>query len=152
MKSWLASVDSINRWWSGPEPRRGPFFGGGTAASLLPQAQAELFELELDLVDRLLAEVADVHELGLRLLHHVADRVDALALQAVVGTDRQVQLLDRDLIVARELVGLGRSDRNAGRLGQVGEQGDELEKGDAGGGERPPRRPPARRVDPQGTP
>src|SRR3954452_24794465 len=140
MKSWLASVDSINRWWSGPEPRRGPFFGVGTAASLLPQAQAELFELQLDLVDRLLAEVADVHQLGLRLLHHVADRVDALALQAVVGTDRQVQLLDRDLVVARELVGLGRADRNAGRLGQVGEQVHELEKRAAGGGERLARR------------
>src|SRR5580765_643499 len=132
MKSWLASVDSINRWWSGPEPRRGPFLGVGTAPSLLPQAQAELLELELDLIDRLLPEVADVHQLGLRLLDHVADRVDALALQAVVGADRQVQLLDRDLVVARELVGLGRTDRHALRLGQVAEQLDELEQRAAG--------------------
>src|SRR5436309_5434491 len=121
MNNWLASVDNINRWWAGPEPRRGPFFGVGTVRSLLPQAQAELFELDLDLVDRLLAEVADVHQLGLRLLHHVTDRVDALALQAVVGAHRQVELLDRDLVIARELVGLGRTDRHARRLGQVAE-------------------------------
>src|SRR5262245_51029312 len=140
MKSWRASVDSINRWWSGPEPRRGPFLGVGTAPSLLPQTQPELFELQLDLVDRLLAEVTDVHELGLRLLHHVADGVDALALQAVVGADRQVELLDRDLVVARELVGLGRTDRYALRLGQVGEQVDQLEERAAGGGERLARR------------
>src|SRR5438128_8944662 len=136
MNSWLASVDSINRWWSGPEPRRGPFLGVGTAPSLLPQAQAELLELELHLVDRLLAEVADVHQLGLRLLHHVADRVDALALQAVVRAHRQVQLLDRDLVVAREFVCLGRTDRHALRLGQVREQVNELEERAAGGGER----------------
>src|SRR6185369_12338976 len=140
MKSWLASVDSINRWWSGPEPRRGPFLGVGTAPSLLPQAQAELLELELDLIDRLLPEVADVHQLGLRLLDHVADGVDALALQAVVGADRQVQLLDRDLVVARELVGLGRTHRHALRLGQVGEQVDQLEQRAAGRRERLTRR------------
>src|SRR3954451_24590494 len=140
MNSWLASVDSINRWWSGPEPRRGPFFGVGTAPSLLPQAQAEIFELELDLVDRLLAEVADVHQFGLRLLHDVADRVDALALQAVVGAHRQVELLDRDLVVARELVGLGRTHRHALRLGEVGEEVHELEQRPAGGRQRLARR------------
>src|SRR6185312_13708633 len=140
MKSWLASVDSINRWWSGPEPRRGPFFGVGTAPSLLPQTQPELFELELDLVDRLLAEVADVHQLGLRLLHHVADRVDALALQAVVGAHRQVQLLDRDLVVARELVGLGGTDRHALRFGQIAEQLHQLQERPASRRERLARR------------
>src|SRR3954471_15875394 len=152
MKSWLASVDSINRWWSGPEPRRGPFLGVGTAPSLLPQAQAELFELELDLVDRLLAEVADVHQFGLRLLHDVADGVDALALQAVVGTNRQVQLLDRDLVVARELVGLGRTHRHARRLGQVREQVDQLEQRAAGGGERLSRRDRAVGLDVENQP
>src|SRR3954467_11599366 len=136
MKSWHASVDSINRWCAGPEPRRGPFLGVGTAPSLLPQTQAELLELDLDLVDRLLAEVADVHELGLGLLHDVTDRVDALALQAVVGAHRQVQLLDRDLVIARELVGLGRTDRHALRLGEVGEQVDQLEERAAGRRER----------------
>src|SRR4051812_21455489 len=140
MKSWHARVDSINRWCAGPEPRRGPFLGVGTAPSLLPQTQAELLELDLDLVDRLLAEVADVHELGLRLLHDVTDRVDALALQAVVGAHRQVQLLDRDLVIARELVGLGRTDRHALRLGEVGEQVDQLEERAAGRRERLARR------------
>src|SRR5262249_54435857 len=47
---------------------------------VLPQGQPELVELALDLVDGLLAEVADVHQLGLALLTKVADRVDALAL------------------------------------------------------------------------
>src|SRR6266550_2178431 len=57
---------------------------GRTAwASVLPKRQPELVELRLDLVDGLLTEVADVHQLGLALLHEIADRVDALALQAV---------------------------------------------------------------------
>src|SRR3954449_2379646 len=140
MNSWLASVDSINRWWSGPEPRRGPFFGVGTAPSLLPQAQAELLELELDLVDRLLAEVADVHQLGLRLLHDVPDRVDALALQAVVGADGQGQLPDVYLITAREHVARCRTDRHALRLREVGETCDQLEGRAAGRRERLARR------------
>src|SRR6185312_3782518 len=88
--SCAAIVESRSFWWAGFEPRRGPFFGFGTRL-LLPQAETELLELGLDLVDRLLAEVADVHQLGLGLLHQVAHRVDALALQAVVRTDREVE-------------------------------------------------------------
>src|SRR2546423_2026095 len=75
--SWEASVPSIRRSWSGPLPRRGPFRGFGTL--VLPQREPELVELGLDLVDGLLAEVPDVHELGLALLDEVAHDVDALS-------------------------------------------------------------------------
>src|SRR5438132_5695531 len=99
MNSCEASVDSSSRWCAGPEPSRGPRLGAGTL--LLPQAEPQLFELDLDLVDRLLAEVADVHQLGLGLGDELAHGVDPLALEAVVRADRQVQLLDRDRVVRR---------------------------------------------------
>jgi hypothetical protein len=52
-------------------------------------------ELGLDLVDRLRAEVADVEQVGLAAGDELAHGVDALALEAVVGPDGQVQVLDR---------------------------------------------------------
>src|SRR5882757_5073932 len=57
------------------------------------EREAELDELVLDLVNRLLAEVADVHELRLREGDQLADRVDALALEAVVAAHAQVEVL-----------------------------------------------------------
>src|SRR5687768_1861095 len=128
--SCAAIVDNRSLWWAGFEPSRGPFFGFGTGL-LLPQAETELLELGLDLVDRLLAEVADIHQLGLRLLHQVADGVDALSLEAVVGTDREVEVLDRDRVVARLVLVFRRTDRHARRIGQIGEELDELEQGPA---------------------
>ena len=63
VKSCAASVASISRSCAGPQPSRGPF--GASAPVTPPAVRAELVELALDLVDRLLAEVADVHELRL---------------------------------------------------------------------------------------
>src|SRR5262249_43991354 len=101
--------------WPGPEP--GPL--PRSRPLVLPEGQAELVELPLDLVDRLLPEVADVHQLGLALLPEVADGVDALALQAVVGPDGEVQLLDRDRVIAAVLlVGLRLVGDHALALGQ----------------------------------
>src|SRR5690606_37844774 len=54
--------------------------GGGV---LQPQAHSS--QLHLDLVDRLLTEVADVEEVRLGPADQLADGVDALALEAVVG-------------------------------------------------------------------
>src|SRR6201999_1904017 len=59
------------------------------------QGQTEADELHLDLVDRLGTEVADVEQVGLAARDQLADGVDALALQAVVRPDREVQVLDR---------------------------------------------------------
>src|SRR2546423_10832036 len=118
-----------------PAPTRASVPSAALASSLLlVQAQAELLELALDLVDGLLPEVADVHELGLALLHELPDRVHTLALQAVVGTDREVELLDRDGEIAGEL-GLvqGRAHGEALGLGQLGEQADQLEERRPGG-------------------
>src|SRR5579885_2950479 len=60
------------------------------------KAEAVLRERLLDLLDRLLAEVRDRRELGLR--HEVADRLDADALQAVVRADAELELLDREVL------------------------------------------------------
>src|SRR4051812_8023943 len=62
------------------------------------QRQTPLREGLDDLVDRLLAEVRDGGELALRLRHEVADRLDTGALEAVVGTDAELELLDEDVV------------------------------------------------------
>src|SRR5512133_789430 len=123
--------------WAGPPPRRGPLVGVGIWL-FLPQGKAELLELLAHLVDRLGAEVADVEQVGLGLGDQLADRGDALALQAVVGADRQVELLDRRVQVGPQRAGLlGRAERQAlAAAGQVGEQADQLAQGAAGRGER----------------
>ena len=54
-----------------------------------------LVQLDLDLVDRLRTEVADVQQVGLAAPDQLAHGVDALALEAVVRPHRQVELLDR---------------------------------------------------------
>src|SRR3954451_2172336 len=63
-----------------------------------PESQAALREGLDDLVDRLLAEVRDGGELALRLRHEVADRLDTGALEAVVGTDAELELLEEDVV------------------------------------------------------
>src|SRR3954447_18276468 len=51
-------------------------------------------------LDRLLTEVGDRVQFRPRLAHEVADRLDAGALEAVVGADAQFELLDQDLVEA----------------------------------------------------
>src|SRR5919109_5402482 len=62
------------------------------------QRQPASVECLLDLFDRLAAEVRNRRQLGLRLLHEVADRLDARALEAVVGAHPQLELLDQDVV------------------------------------------------------
>src|SRR3954452_21697662 len=59
------------------------------------ERQTELGELLLDLGDGLRTEVADVQEVGLRARNELTHGVDALTLEAVVGADRELQVLDR---------------------------------------------------------
>src|SRR3989454_11021248 len=68
------------------------------AAVLAAQCQAVCGESLLDLFDRLLAKVRDRGQLVLGLHDQIADRLDADALQAVVGTDSQLELLDREIL------------------------------------------------------
>src|SRR3954447_21409934 len=64
-----------------------------------PQLEAVERERLLDFLDRLLAEVRDRGELVLGLRDQVADRLDADALEAVVGADAQLlELLDREVL------------------------------------------------------
>src|SRR6201990_3658447 len=51
-----------------------------------------------DLVEPLLAEVRDRGQLALGLRDEVADRLDARALEAVVGADAELELLDEDVV------------------------------------------------------
>src|SRR5215208_1988912 len=63
-----------------------------------PQVEAALGGRLHDLVDRLLAEVRDRRQLALGLADQVADCLDAGALEAVVGADAQLELLDQDVV------------------------------------------------------
>ena len=91
-----------------------PLVGGATAepaglagvagmGQLLGSAEREapLVELLLDLVERLLAEVGDVEQVVLGLVDELTDRVDLRPLEAVAGTLRQVEVLDRVVEVRR---------------------------------------------------
>src|SRR5438128_9744926 len=51
-----------------------------------------------NLLDRLAAEVRDRGELGLGLRREIADRLDADALETVVGADAELELLDREVL------------------------------------------------------
>src|SRR5436305_12252362 len=62
------------------------------------EPQPVLGQRLLDLFDRLLAEVRDRAELVLGLRDEVADRLDADALEAVVGADAELELLDREVL------------------------------------------------------
>src|SRR5215207_227191 len=59
------------------------------------EGQAQFNELCLDLVDGLRTKVADVHQVSLGAGNEFTHGVDALTLEAVVGTDGEVQILDR---------------------------------------------------------
>src|SRR3954470_15331068 len=69
-----------------------------TRLLLAPQVEAVRLERLLDFLDRLLAEVRDRSELVLALRHEVADRLDADALEAIVGADAEFELLDREVL------------------------------------------------------
>src|SRR5580693_9031401 len=70
----------------------------GGASVVAAKPQAVLAERLLDLLDRLLAEVRDRGQLVLGLRHQVADRLDPDALEAVVGADAELELLDREVL------------------------------------------------------
>ena len=84
----------------------------------------------LDLLDRLLAEVRDRSELGLRLRDEVADRLDADALQAVVRADAELELLDREVLHPAGERDAGRLRPALGRRGGLVEALDLLEVGE----------------------
>src|SRR5437868_1038821 len=99
-------------------------------AVVAAEGEPVLRERLLDLLDRLLAEVRDRRELVLGLHHEVADRLDTDALQAVVGADAELELLDREVLhpLGERDVGRARAAVRRRRLGaealdllQVGE-------------------------------
>src|SRR3954453_5883166 len=78
------------------------------------ERQAQLGELLLDLGDGLRTEVADVQEVGLGACDELTHGVDALTLEAVVGADPELQVLDRQSEVRGERgVGRRRADLDA---------------------------------------
>src|SRR5262245_51281891 len=62
------------------------------------QREAVRAERRADLLDRLATEVRDRHELVLGLRREIADRLDADTLEAVVGADAELELLDREVL------------------------------------------------------
>src|SRR5260370_20440312 len=137
---------SISLSWAGPDPSRAPFGGLGTRSAPFPllEAETQLGELLLDLLDGLLPEVADVEQVLLGSLDELADGGDALPLQAVVGANREVEVLDRgEQIGAPAAFSALGTQAQAGSLGEVGEELEELDERTAGcrqgllGGEAP---------------
>src|SRR5215211_6756801 len=57
------------------------------------QRQTKLVQLDLHLVDGLLAKVADVQQIGLRAGDELAHRVHTLALEAVVRANGQIEVI-----------------------------------------------------------
>src|SRR5690349_2943548 len=88
--------------------------------------EALLDQLFLDLVQRLATEVAEAEQLVLLLRQQLAHGRDVVRLQAVERTDREIQLLDRDLVqaVAR---GLLAAAGGLVRLDVVAEPDEQLE-------------------------
>src|SRR5690348_14108263 len=66
------------------------------------EGQAHAVQLGLDLVDGLGAEVTDVQQIGFTATDELTHGVDALALEAVVRPDGEVQFLDRQRQVGRQ--------------------------------------------------
>src|SRR6266576_3300621 len=94
-------LDSLrrSRWWR--------IAGEGYEPLGRPELQAPRTQRLDDLLDGLTAEVGDRVELALRLLQQVAHRLDPRPLQAVVGPNAQLELLDEDVVhpVARPATG-----------------------------------------------
>ena len=98
-------------------------------------------QLDLDLVDGLLPEVADVEQVGFGARHQLADGVHTLALEAVVRPHGQIQVVDRQR-ERRDVVGLGRRRPDLDSLGLDVEfacQAEQLDKGLTGRSQCVPR-------------
>src|SRR3954453_2717314 len=74
-------------WWR---------IGAGSLA--VAQIQTARLQRLDDFLDRLPTEVRNRRQLRLRLLQQLANRLDARALEAVVGADAQLELLDQDVV------------------------------------------------------
>lgn len=66
----------------------------GPRLELHAQGKTALGEHILDFGQRLLAQIWRLQQLDFGLLHQVADVVDAFGLEAVGGTDRELQIVD----------------------------------------------------------
>src|SRR6478609_6725602 len=95
------------------------------------EREAHPGQLRLDLVDRLGAEVADVEQVRLGTGHELTHGVDALALEAVVRTDRELELLDRQRQIGGER-GVRRGRAHVDALGvdvELARQTEQLDQG-----------------------
>lgn len=72
---------------------------GDETSGRIFQAQIELEEFVLGVLDRLRAEVADVKGIGLRALNEFTNGANAFTLQAALRTDREVEDYDGSLQV-----------------------------------------------------
>src|SRR5665647_2457153 len=98
------------------------------------ELQAHTHELGLDLVDRLRTKVADIEQVGLAASEKLTHGVDALTLEAVVGPDGQVEILDRQGKISREC-GIGGRGAHVDSLGldvELAGQAEELDQSLAG--------------------
>ena len=78
------------RRWSIPPPPPGTGSTRGLSLSCRPKPASFSFTSSIELG----TEVADVQQIGLAAADQLADGVDTLALEAVVGPDGDVEILD----------------------------------------------------------
>ena len=65
---------------------------------ILARVMPAAFEVLDDLFNRLRTEVRDCGKLGFGLGQQLADRLDTGPLEAVVGTDAELELVDQDVV------------------------------------------------------
>src|SRR3954470_14839470 len=108
------------------------------ARSAVLERETHLVQLGLDLVDRLGTEVADVEQILLRAGDQLTHGVDALALEAVVRADGELQVFDRQGQVGGQLL-VDRRRADVDALGpdvELPGQAEELHERLAGRGDR----------------
>src|SRR5690606_23806165 len=117
--------------------------GGGRveAGRAVLEGQTHLDEFGFHLVDRLRTEVTDVEQVLLTARDQLTDGVDSLALQAVVRTYGQLQVLDRKRQIGGQLlVDRRRADIDALGLDvELAGKTEQLDQRLTGGSDRVPR-------------
>src|SRR5262245_40249369 len=78
-----------------PSRRVGAFDDGSMFVELHSQSESHTGQNVLDFVQRLAPEILGLQHLGLALLNQVTNGFNVRVLQAIVGTDRKLELINR---------------------------------------------------------
>src|SRR5213075_3426257 len=90
----------------------------GEIVDVHAEAQTKIGQFPLHFAKAGLAEAANFEQVGVGLLHQVADVLNLGRLEAVVGPNRQIQILDRHVELGLNL----RIDQRSIRVAQSSER------------------------------